>query len=414
MLKLESKQHDRDRNLSRDILMVTIKIEEELASEGVFSGVEKDFENHIALNEPFDPRSISITSKTISLEAFLRRIRNGTIKLSPDFQRSAVWNREKQSLLIESMMLKIPLPMFYVAEDKEGNWEVVDGLQRLTAIKDFVLGPKDDGKGYKLDKLEFWGEYFNGKTFYDLEHLPEASMIVNNIAETELTITIIKPDTPEKVKRNIFKRINTGGMPLSDQEIRHALYQGKSTKLLSFIVKQHAYLNVLGGAINDERMVGRELVLRFFAFHILGIENYKGDMDDYLSTAMELVNTGKINIDKYSINKLPDTNELKDSFSTAIIRCHDIFGDHVFRKSVKGERKTPINKSLFDVLMCHFSVLNDNEYSKIKKNKTGLIKLYNELVNDEVFGNSISRHSSSIAGVKHRYSEISKMIKAFL
>lgn len=384
--------------------MTTRIIKEELAAEGISSGVEKEYENHITLSEPFDPNSISINSKTISLEAFLRRIRNGTIKLSPDFQRSSVWNREKQSLLIESMMLKIPLPMFYVAEDSEGNWEVVDGLQRLTAIKDFVLGPNADGRGYKLDKLEFWGEYFNGKTFHDLELLPDASMTVNNIAETELAITIIKPDTPEKVKRNIFKRINTGGMPLSEQEIRHALYQGESTKLLSSIVKRPCYLNVLGSAINDERMVGRELILRFFAFYLLGVENYKGDMDDYLSSTMEHINAGLVDIKK-----------LNDIFEVAIIRCHEIFGDHVFRKSTEGvTRKTPINKSLFDVLMCNLSWVSDDEFFRIKKNKKYLIKHYINLMNDESFGNSISRHSGSVSGVKFRYQEVNRMIKAFL
>ena len=388
-------------------------INEELASEGITSGVEKDYVNFISLNEPFDPRSISITSKVISLEAFLRRIRNGTIRLSPDFQRSTVWNLEKQSLLIESMMLKIPLPMFYVAEDIEGNWEVVDGLQRLTAIQNFILGPNNDGKGYKLQKLEFWGEYFNNKTFHDLENIKSANMTVNNISETELAMTIIKPDTPEKVKRNIFKRINTGGMPLSDQEIRHALYQGESTKFLTKIVKKSIYLNILGDVVNDERMVGRELVLRFLAFYILGTENYKGDMDDYLSTTMECINEGKIIIDD-KIIKSPSIEKLTDSFEIAILRCHDIFEEHVFRKSIGNMRKTPINKSLFDCLMCQILTLSDINFSNLKKKKHEFINQYSSLMRDESFSNSISRHSSSVAGVKYRNKIIQDLLKSFL
>lgn len=384
--------------------MTTDKIEEELASEGVFSGVEKDQTDHISLNEPFDPRSISMDSKTISLEAFLRRIRNNTITLSPDFQRNAVWNLERKSLLIESMMLKIPLPMFYVAENRDGTWEVVDGLQRLTAIKEFILGSEGDGKGYKLKNLEFWGKYYDGKTFHDLEHMSDASMTVNNIVETELSFTIIKPDTPEKVKRNIFKRINTGGMPLSDQEIRHALYQGVATDLLSSIVKGNSYQKVLGNVINDERMVGRELVLRFLAFHIQGIEDYKGDMDNYLSTTMEYINKDTIS-----------ANSLYDNFKKSIIRCHKIFGKHVFRKSVGLERKTPVNKSLFDVLMCSIGKLNDNDFYNLLKNKHSLVEGYSKLMQqDDAFGNSISRHSSSVSGVKYRYKIINDLIKEYL
>jgi hypothetical protein len=387
---------------------------EEFASEGVPSGVEKESYSPILLNEPFDPRSITINSKVISLEAFLRRIRNGTIRLSPDFQRSSVWNKERQSLLIESMMLRIPLPMFYVAEDKEGNWEVVDGLQRLTAIKDFVLGPNNDGQGYKLEKLEFWGEHFDNKTFSDLENMPNASMTVNNVAETELSFTIIKPDTPEKVKRNIFKRINTGGMPLSEQEIRHALYQGKSTQLLRDIVKRAPYQNILSETINDERMIGRELVLRYFAFYILGVSNYKGDVDEFLSQTMECINEGKIEVNDGNVIISPSLDTLTDHFETAIIRCHHIFGDHVFRKSVKGQRKTPINKSLFDTLMCIFSSLDENDYGKLVRKKDLLLNNYKNLMKDENFGNSISRHSSSVAGVRLRHQILSSFISEFL
>lgn len=384
--------------------------QEEVASEGVLSGVEKDTQSSISLNEPFDPRSISINSKVISLEAFLRRIKNGTIRLSPDFQRSNVWNKERRSLLIESMMLRIPLPMFYVAEDRDGNWEVVDGLQRLTAIKDFILGTDNNGNGYKLDKLEFWGEHFNGKSFADLESAKSANMIVNNIVETELSFTIIKPDTPEKVKRNIFKRINTGGMPLSDQEIRHALYQGESTKLLTNIVKRAVYQNILGETINDERMVGRELILRFFAFKLLGHNNYRGDMDDFLSNTMECINTGSLTLQNGAIiNSLP-SSELIDIFETAMIRCHDVFGDHVFRKSIASERKTPINKSLFDVLMCYFSEISEKQFASISSRRVQIIHDYKALVQNEFFGNSISRHSSSTSGVKHRYDSVGELL----
>ena len=118
---------------------MAVDIKEDLADEGVGSGVEREQEgNQFQTGDPFDPASISLSSKIVSLDTVLRRIRNHTITLAPNFQRNFVWDVKRKSLLIESMMLRIPIPMFYVSEDKDGVWEVVDGLQRLTTIKDFI------------------------------------------------------------------------------------------------------------------------------------------------------------------------------------------------------------------------------------------------------------------------------------
>lgn len=122
---------------------------EELALDGENSGLQAEGDEEI-LTYPFGSKEIRISNKTISLDQIIRRLTNGTIRLSPDFQRNAVWNDTKKSQLIESLMLNIPIPMFYVAADNEGNWDVVDGLQRLTAIKEFLVD-----KTLKLKNLEF-------------------------------------------------------------------------------------------------------------------------------------------------------------------------------------------------------------------------------------------------------------------
>ncbi|MEO1419157.1 MAG: DUF262 domain-containing protein, partial [Bacteroidota bacterium] len=137
-------------------------------------GVEYDISDLESESDPFNPDEISIQTKPIPMETCLRRLIQGTINLNPDFQRDEVWNKTRKSQLIESLMLKIPLPMFYVSSDEKGNFTVVDGLQRLSTIRDFILGkdylssdPRDEnlrGKGFVLENLEFWKE-FNGKTF---------------------------------------------------------------------------------------------------------------------------------------------------------------------------------------------------------------------------------------------------------
>lgn len=384
-------------------------IKEELAEEGVASGVEHEnesFKNH----EPFDPASISLSSKIVALDAVLRRIKNGTIILNPDFQRNHVWDIERKSLLIESMMLRIPLPMFYVSEDKDGIWEVVDGLQRLTTIRDFILGSDNDGKGFKIKGLEFWGDLFNGKDFFSIEKKSKMPRIVNNIMEAELSFTVINPDTPEKVKRNIFKRINTGGMRLSSQEIRHALYQGESTKLLKAIVGTDSYKKIMSRTVKDDRMAGRELVLRYLAFNIQGYENYRGDMDAFLSDTMRLLN-GEVTIENA---KLHPRSKILVDFDRALTRSNFIFGDHVFRRSRGRQRKTPVNKSLFDVTMFCFSRISETTFDKIKIDKQNFERKFNLLLENDEFVESIGRYGADVYGVRYRYIKIIEIFKGYI
>lgn len=373
---------------------------EELADEGVLSGVQAE-DDEYSTTEPFNPDEIKITSKNIALDAILRRIKNGTLKINPDFQRNFVWDGARKSQLIESMILKIPLPMFYVAEDRKGVWEVVDGLQRLSSIRDFVLGPDQDGKGDKLIKLEFLKK-FNGQTFFSLAKDPKAAVIVNNIMETELSFTIINPDTSEIVKRNIFKRLNTGGMRLSDQEIRHALYEGESTKLLKKLVKSNEFKIATGGSVNDGRMAGRELILRFLAFYILGRYSFKGGMDDFLSSAMIYIN------DK---NNVDSVEEASNSFFKGIQRSVELFGVHAFRASTpKSDRKAPINKALFEVWINILSSLTDDQYLKLIERKFDFFEKYFESLKEVEFSQSISKYAGSASGSQNRFTILNELI----
>ncbi|MCA8214187.1 DUF262 domain-containing protein [Burkholderia cepacia] len=383
---------------------------EELADEGMKAGVEQEETEHFSTHEPFDPASISISSKVVALDTVLRRIRNSTIKLAPSFQRNYVWDDQRKSLLIESMMLRIPLPMFYVSEDKDGVWEVVDGLQRLTTIRDYILGPDDDGKGFALKGLEFWGERFDGKMFFDIDKKMNVARIINNIMEAELSFTIINPDTPEKVKRNIFKRINTGGMRLSAQEIRHALYQGEATDLLKLLVNSNEYKSVIGETVKDNRMAGRELIIRYLSFNIRGWRAFKGDMDSFLSDTMRWIN-GDITFDKVSPY---DQGRISSIFEMALSRNKKLFGDHAFRRSRGDQRRTPVNKSLFEMWMFCFSRISDDFFASIiSRKKEFQIKYYDLLDYDDDFIDSIGRHGGDLIGVKNRYTKIIELLNEF-
>lgn len=189
-------------------------------------GMESETTDDALITRPFDPARIKINTQPALIAGLVKRIDYNEIDLAPAFQRKArLWKPENKSRLIESLLLKIPLPVFYVAEDENGNWAVVDGIQRLTTIHDFVKGK------YALSSLE----YLTQLDKLEFEHLPRPMQ--RRIEETSLVINVIQDGTPEEVMINIFKRINTGGMPLSAQEIRNALYKGGARKILQDIAK---------------------------------------------------------------------------------------------------------------------------------------------------------------------------------
>lgn len=253
-------------------------IEEDLDSAGHASGVEREQDEGVEIISPFDPTDIDIKTKNPSIDTLMKRLDHDEIDMSPDFQRKAgIWSKLRKSRLIESLLLNIPLPVFYVASDADGNWIVVDGLQRLTTLNQFIRE-----EAFALDNLEFLRQ-FNGQRFGDL---PRAMQ--RRIVESEPVFHIIQPGSPKAVTRTIFKRINTSGMPLSPQEIRNALYQGAATRFLKELAGSEAFLRATGGSIKDDRMADRECVLRYPAFSIRGADEYRvSDLDRFLSDTME-------------------------------------------------------------------------------------------------------------------------------
>lgn len=410
-----------------------IEILERKINEMEFVGVEDSGEDTFDEddNDPFDPSSISIEKKTISMDTIVRRLGQETFILNPDFQRKEVWDEDRKCKLIESLLLKIPIPMFYVSADSSDNWTVVDGLQRLSTIRDFVLGKKyliskneeDKGEGFQLKGLDFCGKQLNGRT---MKKLP--TVFFNRIMETELTFTIINPGTPEDVKRNIFKRINTGGKMLSPQEIRNALYGGVSSRLLTQLASMSIFHEATCWSVKDERMEDKELILRFVSFLIRDYTTYSKaqNIDDWLCDTMILLNHRE-NYDTRDVRKLVrekrvnisnvstlTDEEILSRFILAMERGKEIFGKHAFRKSLPPHRRTPINKALFETWGILLSKLTENEYSNLKKNKGSLLQDYVGYLWNEQFVIAISRDSMNKNSVNYRYNELSNLINKYI
>jgi len=362
------------------------------------TGIEPEIiESDDQITEPFDPTLIRVETKPLSMDLLISRIDEKELDLMPDFQRQAgIWSDAAQSRLIESMLIRIPLPAFYMDASDEDKWLVVDGLQRLTAIERFVIK-----KELKLTGLEF----LHNLSGLGFDELPRNFR--RRINETQVIVYLIEKDTPPKAKYNIFKRINTGGLPLSSQEIRHALNQGAATLMLKKLAGHDEFKKATDYGIRDHRMGAQECVLRFMAFTLRSYTSYKSsDFDDFLNTAMATIN-----------NMLEgDRKKLEDSFVRALNASSDIFGSYAFRKQYKKNAwRNPINKALFETWTVNISSLNDDQLTELKQKKKKLVDGFIDLMNGSSgFDGAISQGTGNVAKVKLRFYEISKLIQEVL
>lgn len=344
------------------------------------------------ITKPFNPTLINITTKQMSLDTLIRRMREGEVDLAPDFQRGEVWRPAAKSRLIESLLIRIPLPAFYMDATDEDKWLVVDGLQRLSTLRDFVIK-----KTMVLQDLEFLTQ-FHGFTY---DGLPRNYQ--RRIEETQVTVYLIERGTPPGVKFNIFKRINTGGLPLSAQEIRHALNQGPVTSYLKRMAHSEEFQRATSRGVSDNRMAARECVLRFLAFTLTPPEKYKAvDFDAFLSDAMA------------SLNQMSedDREKLAGRFIRALKTSHEIFGSAAFRKPGPGH---PVNKALFEVWTVTMDSQTDDRIDLLKASKALVReKVEKSMSSDTEFLNAISQGTGDVAKVRLRFERFRKMLQEAL
>ncbi len=355
--------------------------------------------------EPFDPKKVLIETRPLTWTNVISRMRKKTILLAPVYQRHEVWKLDRKSQLIESLLLNIPIPMFYVAADELGNYEVVDGLQRLSALRDFVFpdgntDSKDTGNGFALEGLEFLD--LNGKKFNDLD-----DFFIQRLEETQFMFTVIGPGTPEEVKFHIFSRINRGGLTLSDQEVRHALYNGPASYLLQELADSQEFQIVAPNTFSRDTMEDREVILRMLAFMLRDPQEFPGKgkkMGDFLSETMLIINAmpsfelprfrKKFDSNDISTFKFSDIATIKDRFKLGLTRAHELFGEHAFRKSIPGNsRRSRLNKALFDTWGSILARMDDIAYEKLTDSVIEFFDEYAFLLNDTSFSRAISNNA---------------------
>lgn len=359
------------------------------------SDIELDQNKDLSvIGNPFDPNKVDIKTKTMSLDLLLKRLDRGQIDMETNFQRkSGLWDDSKQSRLIESILIKFPLPAFYFDGSNDDKWLVVDGLQRLSSLDNFV-----NKKTLKLTNLEFLNQ-FNGKSFTELP-----GNLQRRIEEFEITAYIIAPGTPKELKYNVFKRINTGGLILTSQEIRNAIYNGQPAEFVKRLADFRSFKEATCFSIPEDRMLDREFATRFFTFYIFSPEEFNGDIESFLNIGLEKI---------YSLSKI-ELDEIAMRFDRAMSTATAIFEYDAFRKRYdKDDRRKPINKTLFEAWSVLLSRLSISETELLIKNsdfvKTKFIELLN---NDEEFNSAISYGTGDKTRVKKRFIELSKIIEA--
>ena len=287
---------------------------------------------------PYDPELIRVESSTMSLRQVNDMIKDGDINLSPDFQRNAVWDYQRKCRLIESILLRIPLPVFYFSSSTRGELSVVDGLQRLTAIKEFM------NNELPLHGLEYLNEYdgctYNGKK-------PLNDRLYRRFNLTQIAVNVIDSSSPTKVKYDIFRRLNTGGRPLNSQELRNCLSTKELREALKAMAHSEEFLTATTKSVSDERMDAQEYALRFMYFRYLyktegrSIEDYSGAMDNDLDEFVDFLTRQE----SFPYNEY--ISEFRKSMNNAIY----LFGRHAFRKVYANTEyesyRSVINKTLF-------------------------------------------------------------------
>ncbi|MFZ2967551.1 MAG: DUF262 domain-containing protein [Sulfuricurvum sp.] len=344
-------------------------------------------------NTTIYPAEVKIQRDMYSVRELLTELKDERLVLAPDFQREFVWSLKQKSELVESILMGIPLPMIYFFEGDDGVIQVVDGKQRLTSLFEFM-----ENKFPLSQSLSILTD-LRGKKYNDLTPSERTK-----IARHQFVTQTIIPPTPDKIKFDIFERVNRKGSTLNNQEMRNALYQGHSTRLLDDLAKYDSFLKATDEGISPMRMKDRYMILRFLAFYLWkkGISKdkegktveYRSDIDDFLGKTMSFIN-------RQDENFILDVSKM---FNETMILAFDSKGENIFRIPSK-ERKRPINMALMETLGYLFSQIRD------KKDPTMYQKSIDTLLEDRAYIEALTQRVDSTNSVETRFKKIDNILK---
>lgn len=352
----------------------------------------------------YPARNIKIDRVQFSIFELKRRYDKGLICLDPDFQRNEVWSTRQKSELIESVVMGIPLPLIYLAETMEGKLVIVDGRQRLTTFFRYL------DNEFSINGLKIMTE-LNACKFRDLENDAKKSKYATEIEDFQLVIQIIKYPTPDRVRFDIFDRVNRGGTPLNNQEMRNALYQGPATRLLNELAASDAFKDATGHSVSPLHMKDKYIILRALSFYlwkkdILKKRNgekvvYRSDIEEFLGYSMEYLNW----VDDDSREKL------KSLFFKVMKRCYDTLGENAFRIPTDSGRRRPVSMTLFESLF-YFVTLIEEKQREVPEGAER--KALDDMLEDAVFLDALTYNVDSAVHVQNRFDTVEQKCKEIM
>lgn len=369
--------------------------DEQVEADGAEGGAEP--ESPSPPNVPFDPSKIRVQTKSLPVVTLCNRLAHDEIRLGADYQRKAgIWSDTEQSLFVESLLLRLPVPACFMAELESDNFEVIDGVQRLTALYRFRVEP-DRSKRLVLRGLEYL-THLVGKRWEDLGSLQR------RLDEVEILAFVVSKDTPDDVKLNIFKRINKQGLPLSAQELRHAMNPGPVRRFLQERAEGLPFRTATMKKVRPDRMVDREFVARFLAFQLVGRDAYAKhhDFDSFLNEGMKLA------------NKLsePELETLGGRFDSIMELAHDLLGDWAFRWPGENRRKSPINRAVFDATVGALAALGPGDPERLRAAGPALAEAYLGLFDTNMV-NAIKIATTDASRVETRFTAMAGFFRTW-
>lgn len=339
---------------------------------------DSEFEDEGSLNISEKDRIINYEPLNPSIKTLYDNWKSGDLLLQPDFQRNYVWDAQKASNLIESLLLKIPIPIIFTAEDNDIE-EVIDGQQRLTSIFSFIDGTFPNKIEFRLKKLKIL-DNLSGKTFKELDESYQKAILKRG-----LSLIKINQTSNDDIKFEMFERLNTNITRLNSQELRNCMYRGEYNNFIKELSRYLNFQEILDKPDYKKRMLDAELILMFFAFYNKNYDTYKGNMKQFLNEEMR----------KNRIINKEEKKILEEVFKKSVDLIKVIFGKEAF-KIYSIDEKTKIgnfdsrklNQGLFLILMYGFTPYNKNQimpYCDLIKEE-----LLNLQVHDDEFINSLT------------------------
>ena len=352
------------------------------------------------LNVEENERKILWQAKDFSIREFLTMKNDGDLILQPEYQRNFVATDLIASKLIESILMDVPIPVIYLAEEQDGNFSVIDGQQRLTSFISFMEGKFPDNRVFKLSGLKVLSE-LNRKLYKDLD-----TELQKKIKSTTIHSIIIKKESNPDIKFEIFERLNTGSTKLNEDEIRNTVYRGAYIKLLSELSENSTFHELVLKENFKKRMIYRGMILRFLALSEKSYLNYKSSMKQFCNK--ELRDNRELKVEK--------AKEYKTKFEHSLDLVKIVFGDKAFRRYIPGVESntgnwsmSQINLALFDLQMVGFVNYSKNQ---VLSNADSIREeLLNLMITDSVFQNLIGYKTSDTDNVKKRFKIYYEMLE---